>query len=206
MPSSTAALDIFARYSDSRTTTPRHAHFRMTRETPDCAPVVTPQPSLNTRVLPPELLISVFDAIYLDAVASISFPPQSPPVDRHPLVEVMCVCQMWRRLVEETQRFWTSVVIGTRNERRQSGTRTSPRGKADIVRLERMLARSGTLPLTITIAPERLVDFPLVVESLDRAVYRLDTLNIIPMHDIPRGWCSHVENLFERSFPYPQTP
>ncbi|KAG9051180.1 hypothetical protein FS837_011295 [Tulasnella sp. UAMH 9824] len=173
MPSSTTALDVFARYGYSRPRLLGTHILRMTRETPDCAPVVIPRPSINN-ILPPELLISVFDVMYLDTIASISFPPQQPPVDCHPLLEVM--------------REWAAP-IGHENEH----SREVGHCKAG--------ARSGTPPLTVTIAPERLVDFPRVVECLDRAVYRLDTLNIIPMYDIPQGWCSHVGNLFERSFP-----
>ncbi|KIO20443.1 glycoside hydrolase family 47 protein [Tulasnella calospora MUT 4182] len=175
----------------------------MTSETPGCVAVLIPGPSINT-ILPSELLISVFDVIYLDAIAlaSIPFPPShQPPLDCYPLVEVMRVCRIWRRFVEETQSFWTFVVIGISTGGRQLGTKASTRGESGIVRLERILARSGTLPLAVTVALERLVDFPLVVECLDCEVYRLSVLNIIPTYDIPQGCCSHLGNLFERSFP-----
>ncbi|KAG8901135.1 hypothetical protein FRC01_009917 [Tulasnella sp. 417] len=156
--------------------------------------------SINT-ILPPELLISVFRVIYLDAIASIPYLPRSqqPPIDRHPLVDVMRVCQMWRRLVEDTKSFWTFVVIGTSTGGHQLGM-TASTEESSIVELESTLARSGTLPFAVNVASGRLVDLRLV-ECLYREAYRLSTLNIIPTYDNARRWRSHVDHLSERSFP-----
>ncbi|KAG8909085.1 hypothetical protein FRC01_007136 [Tulasnella sp. 417] len=172
----------------------------MTRETPDREPMFK-KTSIDT-ILPPELLISVFRVIYLDAIASIPYPPRSqrPPLDRHPLVEVMCVCRIWYRFVEETRSFWTFVVIRTSPGGHQLGMTASTEDKSGIVELERTLARSGTLPFAVNVASGRLADLRLV-ECLYREAYRLSTLNIIATYDNPHIWSSHVDHLSERSFP-----
>ncbi|KAG8909084.1 hypothetical protein FRC01_007135 [Tulasnella sp. 417] len=172
----------------------------MARETPDREPM-SKKSSIDT-ILPPELLISVFRVIYLDAIASIPYLPRSqrPPLDRHPLAEVMRVCQMWRRLVEETKSFWTFVIIGTSTGGHQLGMTANSEEKSSIVELEMTLARSGTLPFAVNVASGRLVDHRLV-ECLYREAYRLSTLNIISTDNNPRRWRSHVDHLSERSFP-----
>lgn len=166
--------------------------------------ISAPDPSINF-ILPPELLISVFDVLYFDTVASIHDlpPPHRPPLNRHPLTEVMCVCKLWRQLVEETPSFWTLVVIGTGAGGRELGTNATVRGEPGIARLRRDLARSGCLPLAVTVAPEQTTDFRLVAECLGDEAYRLRTLNFILTDDIPRKTCypSHFEDLLLRSFP-----
>ncbi|KAG8953073.1 hypothetical protein FRC04_003020 [Tulasnella sp. 424] len=165
--------------------------------------ISTAIPSINS-ILPPEVLISVFDVIYFDTVASIHdlSPSHRPPLNRHPLTEVMSVCQLWRQLVEETPSLWTHVVIGTGAGGRELGTNAAVRGEPGIARLRRVLARSGCLPLAVTVAPEQ-TDFRLVAECLGDEAYRLRTLDFILTDDVPRRTCysSHFEDLLLRSFP-----
>ncbi|KAG9048351.1 hypothetical protein FS837_000154 [Tulasnella sp. UAMH 9824] len=86
----------------------------------------------------------------------------------------MLVCRSWHQIIMGTPAFWTFVWIG-------AGT---PPRDVEGRRLRAVLERSGQLPLSVMIAPERverLVHFPNVHEALEDHLQRVETFSLVRM-------------------------
>ncbi|KAG8978737.1 hypothetical protein FRC05_010011 [Tulasnella sp. 425] len=150
--------------------------------------VNTSRPNINT-ILPLELLINVFDIIYLDVTDSLPFPsPYSTALERfrrHPLLDLMLVHRGWYNIVQTSPYYWTYANIGVtdiiaRGWRRGVSQDGVPSiGKGEIKELRGLLEKSGSLPLHLTIAPGFISDFSVVPHVLKDHSSRLETLNIV---------------------------
>ncbi|KAG8946376.1 hypothetical protein FRC00_009631 [Tulasnella sp. 408] len=136
-------------------------------------------------VIPPELLLLILDQVYVEAIDSISLAPSTaPPLNHHPLLNTMLVCRSWHQMIMSTPVFWTFVWIG-------AGT---PPRDVEGKRLRAALERSGQLPLSVMMAPERierLIHFPNVQEALEDHLQRVEAFSFVRMErkrqNIPSG-------------------
>ncbi|KAG9048350.1 hypothetical protein FS837_000153 [Tulasnella sp. UAMH 9824] len=145
-------------------------------------------------VIPPELLLSILDYLYAEAIASIPLaPPTSPPLDHHPLLDMILVCRSWHQVIMGNPTFWTFIWIGA-GARRQD---------PDGIRLKGVLRRSGLLPLSVMIAPESVAQFRAVEQALGDECHRISTLTLVRMDERVEGMPSaeDVQQFLQHPFP-----
>ncbi|KAG8953425.1 hypothetical protein FRC04_002267 [Tulasnella sp. 424] len=144
------------------------------------------------QILPPELLVFILDSLYTDAIASIPLAPAKyPPLDRHPLLNMMLVCRSWRQIIMDTPCFWTTVCIGA-----GVGPQSVEKGC-----LEEVLGRSGRLPLMAIIAPELLLNFQVVHDAMRDQFQRLSTLALVVMDKMAATMLELIRPLFQHPLP-----
>ncbi|KAG8954841.1 hypothetical protein FRC04_010323 [Tulasnella sp. 424] len=139
-------------------------------------------------ILPPELLINIFDILYQDTTESLPFPfPYDEALEhfsRHPLLDLMLVHRGWCNLVQTTPSYWTHTNLGVtdiiaRAWRGLSRDAVPWIGKGEIKEVREQLDKSRSLPLHLTIAPGFISDFSIVPHVLKDHASRLETLIIL---------------------------
>ncbi|KAG8894164.1 hypothetical protein FRC00_009404 [Tulasnella sp. 408] len=136
-------------------------------------------------VLPPELLVTVFDDLYRRITELLPFPlPYAKAVEyftRHPLLECMLVCRRWFNIIQTSPYYWTFVEMGVMiggPQPEESQWRTV-RQRELILEIQKRLEKSGSLPLHLAIAPEFVTEFDFMLQVLEKHVCRVETLNIL---------------------------
>ncbi|KAG8895584.1 hypothetical protein FRC00_007260, partial [Tulasnella sp. 408] len=120
-------------------------------------------------------------------------PPEPPPLDHHPLLDMMLVCRSWHQVITENPTFWTFIWIGA------GAGRQDPDG----IWLKGVLRRSGQLPLSVMIAPESVAQFRAVEKALGDECHRISTLTLVRMDERVEGMPSAegVQQFLQHPFP-----
>ncbi|KAG9039873.1 hypothetical protein FS837_000892 [Tulasnella sp. UAMH 9824] len=141
--------------------------------------------AITNHVLPPELLVTVFDDLYRRITELLPFPlPYAKAVEhftRHPLLKYMLVCRRWFNIIQTSPYYWTFAEIGVMiggPQPEESQWHAVRHGEL-ILEAQKRLEKSGSLPLHLTIAPEFIMDFDFMLQVLEKHVGRLETLNIV---------------------------
>ncbi|KAG9047427.1 hypothetical protein FS837_002283 [Tulasnella sp. UAMH 9824] len=166
---------------------------------PTAAPVVVKLESKSTlkaginSVLPPELLALAFSFPFNDAVDAISFNAHGGPDEaevqkrfrQHPLWNASLVCRAWYGIIKNTPRFWTFVAVGFTSlpgPSESTGdppTSHLPHPKERLRAVEVLLERSGSLPLTVVLGPENILDLSSISQALHKHFDRLEILSLV---------------------------
>ncbi|KAG8913720.1 hypothetical protein FRC01_004413 [Tulasnella sp. 417] len=165
------------------------------------------------KTLPPELLLWVFDLIYIEGTQPLSYHPTVKEVverhRRHALLNVMLVCRAWHHLVMTSPRYWTAVDVGIRealgSPPREAGTpgeiATLENGDYQKRALERQLKRCGELPVQVNVGADHVDDIAAIFDLLQNQAHRWQVFNLLtqPPNDKPTAiGHSQLLGLFNR--------
>ncbi|KIO21474.1 hypothetical protein M407DRAFT_28929 [Tulasnella calospora MUT 4182] len=151
-------------------------------------PAPAPAPGIND-ALPPELLLSVFDYIYIEMTQPLSYPhTMSEAVERskrHALLDAMLVCRAWHDLVAGSPRYRTTIDVGIRESLGiwPIGAETLGYGEAQRTFLKQQLAGSGELPIQVNVSLAHVDDRTATFDLLRNQAHRWQVFNLLTKHD-----------------------
>ncbi|KAG8924781.1 hypothetical protein FRC01_011060 [Tulasnella sp. 417] len=143
------------------------------------------------KALPPELLLWIFDLIYIEGTQPVSYPPTLEEVaerhKRHALLDVMLVCRSWHNLVVTSPRYWTGVQVGITealpSSPKEGGTAeemgTLRNGESQKRTLERQLERCVGLPIQVNVGADNVEDFAAIFDLLQNQARRWQVFNLL---------------------------
>ncbi|KAG8906317.1 hypothetical protein FRC01_008053 [Tulasnella sp. 417] len=173
----------------------------------------SPSLSYINKALPPELLLWVFDPIYIEGTQPASYHPTIKEVverhRRHALLNVMLVCRAWHHLVMTSPRYWAAVDVGIRealgSPPKETGTpgeiATLGDGESQKRALERQLKRCGELPIQVNVGADHVDDIAAIFDLLQNQAHRWQVFNLLtqPPNDKPKAiGHSQLLDLFTR--------
>ncbi|KAG9026408.1 hypothetical protein FS837_004623, partial [Tulasnella sp. UAMH 9824] len=156
-----------------------------------------PPPNINN-ALPSELLLQVFDSIYVEKTQPMPRTAFAAGPRTYPLLNAMLVCRTWHDLIVASPQYWTSVNIwiGGPYDPWLGETERTRKREAERIMLERRLKRSGELPFQVNIESNSDVDLELIFDCLRSQEHRWQALDLFPTHISASVYRSQLTSLF----------